>query len=256
MPDDADVRVDTTGRTIPDALDDVIVALRGAGYLDLPLSTQEPLVEEARQRRLETEAPETTDQPPVEEARQRRLETKASEEPLKVLFVCTANICRSPFMELTARHLAGDSPIEFRSAGTHGFTDHPINPEMAVTLAPRGITSHEEFRSRPLTKTELDWADVVLTAEADHRQFILDDHPALFRKVFTLGQFVDSLVGQDSLHGRELLTAVGAHRTTASSELDVADPYRRGPEACERAAAHIESLLRTALAALVPQGSA
>ena len=153
-------------------------------------------------------------------------------------------------MELTARHLAGDSPIEFRSAGTHGFTDHPINPEMAVTLAPRGITSHEEFRSRPLTKTELDWADVVLTAEADHRQFILDDHPALFRKVFTLGQFVDSLVGQDSLHGRELLTAVGA------SELDVADPYRRGPEACERAAAHIESLLRTALAALVPQGSA
>ena len=84
----------------------------------------------------------------------------------------------------------------------------------------------------------------------------LDDHPALFRKVFTLGQFVESLAGQDDLHGRELLRAVGAHRTTASSELDVADPYRRGQEACERAAAHIESLLRTALAALVPQRSA
>ena len=34
-PQDADVRVDTTGRTIEDALDDVIVALREAGYLDL-----------------------------------------------------------------------------------------------------------------------------------------------------------------------------------------------------------------------------
>lgn len=34
-PDDADVRVDTTGRTIEDALDDVVVALREAGYLDL-----------------------------------------------------------------------------------------------------------------------------------------------------------------------------------------------------------------------------
>ncbi len=34
-PKDADVRVDTTGRTIEDALGDVLVALRGAGYLDL-----------------------------------------------------------------------------------------------------------------------------------------------------------------------------------------------------------------------------
>ena len=236
VPEDADVRVDTTGRTISDALDDVIVALKEAGYLDLPLSTP--------------------DRWSSSDERQPGAGVETTDAPLHVLFVCTANICRSPFMELTARHLAGDAPIEFRSAGTHGFTDHPMNPEMTVTLEPRGVAGHEGFRSRPLTRAELDWADVVLTAEADHRQFILDDHPALFRKVFTLGQFVESLAGQDDLHGRELLRAVGAHRTTASSELDVADPYRRGQEACERAAAHIESLLRTALAALVPQRSA
>ena len=29
-------------------------------------------------------------------------------DPLRVLFVCTANISRSPFMELTARSLAGE----------------------------------------------------------------------------------------------------------------------------------------------------
>ena len=34
-PEDADVRVDTTGRTIEDALDDVLAALRDEGYLDL-----------------------------------------------------------------------------------------------------------------------------------------------------------------------------------------------------------------------------
>src|SRR6476620_9779532 len=34
-PRDADVRVDTTGRTIEEALDDVTAALRDAGYLDL-----------------------------------------------------------------------------------------------------------------------------------------------------------------------------------------------------------------------------
>ena len=258
VPEDADVRVDTTGRTIPDALDDVIVALRDAGYLDLPLST----VDEATAPAVEQRAPASvveTPQPGWSSSDERQ-RGAGVETPLKVLFVCTANICRSPFMELTARHVAGEldaaDAIEFRSAGTHGFTNHPMNPEMVATLQPRGITGHEEFRSRPLTKAELDWADVVLTAEADHRQFILDDHPALFRKVFTLGQFVESLSGQEQLHGRELLTAVGAHRTTASADLDVTDPYRRGPEAGERAAAHIESLLRAALAALAPKGSA
>jgi sulfate adenylyltransferase len=34
-PDDADVRVDTTGRTIEDALGDVLAGLRNAGYVDL-----------------------------------------------------------------------------------------------------------------------------------------------------------------------------------------------------------------------------
>ena len=34
-PDDAAVRVDTTGRTIEDALNDVLVALRDAGFVDL-----------------------------------------------------------------------------------------------------------------------------------------------------------------------------------------------------------------------------
>ena len=37
-PEDADVRVDTTGRTIEAALDDVLDALREAGYLDLATS--------------------------------------------------------------------------------------------------------------------------------------------------------------------------------------------------------------------------
>ncbi len=48
-PQDADVRVDTTGRTIDDALDDVIVALRDSGYLDLDLGPP-PAVPSSRRR--------------------------------------------------------------------------------------------------------------------------------------------------------------------------------------------------------------
>ncbi len=46
------------------------------------------------------------------------------------------------------------------------------------------------FRSRRLTGELVDEADLVLTAERRHRQFILDDHAHAFGKVLTLGQAV------------------------------------------------------------------
>ena len=51
----------------------------------------------------------------------------------------------------------------------------------------------------------------MLTAEATHRSFILDDSRSCFRKVFTLGQF--AAAGRRSsptCAGRELVAAVGA----------------------------------------------
>ena len=51
-----------------------------------------------------------------------------------MLFVCTANICRSPAMELIARDLAGDADVVFSSAGTHARDGHRMNPEMGALL--------------------------------------------------------------------------------------------------------------------------
>ena len=234
-PEEPDVRVDTTGRTIDDALQDVLSALEHTGHLDLtdPVAVIPPVARPA-------EVP-----PAIEQV----------EPPLQVLFVCTANICRSPFMELTARHLAGlGAHIVFSSAGTHGFREHPMDAVMARTLASRGI-SPEPFLSRPLTATMVQEADLVLTAEGSHRTFILDDHPSSFRKVFTLGQFADAL-GQvsDDIIGREVLSAVGLRRGGATPSLDVGDPYGRGPEAAELSAGRIEAMLRVVVPALTGAG--
>lgn len=221
-PEDADVRVDTTGRTIDEALTDVVDALRDAGYLDLDLP-----------------APSVVE--PVE----------TTPDTLRVLFVCTANICRSPFMELAARELAGpDARIVFSSAGTRGFRDHAMDETMATTLTPRSL-SGDTFVSRPLTRDQIEEADLVLTAEAAQRTYILDDHPAAFRKIFTLGQFAESVKAADpSLGGRDLLAAVGERRSTADPALDVPDPYARGPEAADACASTIDELLRVVVPAL------
>ena len=162
-------------------------------------------------------------------------------EPLRVLFVCTANICRSPHMELTARALAGaDSGVVFTSAGTHGFVDSPMNPEMAGTL---DAGAADSFRSRRLDARLLAEADLVLTAEASHRTWILEEHPQLVRKVFTLGQFHAAVDQHPDLRGRALVEAVASRRTPARAADDVADPYRRGIAAAETAAGRISTML-------------
>jgi len=224
-PTDADIRVDTTGRSIEDALGDVIAGLREHGYLDL---ADPPVVEEV---------------PPVSKL--------PTQRPLSVLFVCTANICRSPFMEITARHLAGpDATVQFSSAGTHGFREYPMDTVMGATLEERGLTA-DTFLSRPLTSALIEDADLVITAEAAHRAFILDDHAAAFRKVFTLGQVAEVVrTSPEGLTGADLLRALGERRGASEPHFDVRDPYGRGAKAAEEAAEQIDEMLRVVVPAL------
>ena len=247
-PKDADVRVDTTGRTIEDALDDVLVALRDAGYLDLTGAREAETAELPPDVEPVPLVEPEADPPPQDPG----LDILEPEPPLRVLYICTANICRSPFLELLSRHLAGpDAGAVFASAGTRGFDARPMAPEMAETLTARGVSGVAQFRSRLFSSDLMPDADLVLTVEAAHRQFILDDHPASFRKVFTLGQFAESVRGLDrDLSGRSLLEAVAARRGPADPTLDITDPYGLGPEAAEAAAVTLEDLLRVVVPAL------
>ena len=167
---------------------------------------------------------------------------------MKLLFVCTANICRSPTAEALAR---ADAPasVQLSSAGTHARDGEPINPDMLAALPEDLDTSG--FRSRRLTTAMLEEADLVLTMEAAHRTFILDDHPAMFRKVFTLGHIAKALEQAPVALGAEALLAhLGATRRNADPALDVPDPYRRGAEAASGCVARLREMLRAVLPAL------
>lgn len=222
-PDDAAVRVDTTGRTIEDALDDVLHALAKTGHLDLAPSPHAPLVEEG--------APAPVSKP-----------------PLRVLFVCTANICRSAWLEQAARGL-GAAGIEFSSAGTHGFDAHPMDTVMSGTLD----AADDGFRSRRLTREIIEQADLVLTAERSHRAFVLEEHPQALRKVFTLGQFARAAEAAPDLRGRDLVAAAGERRTAPLPEDDIDDPYRRGNAAATAAAGKMSTMLSVIVEALVEE---
>lgn len=91
------------------------------------------------------------------------------ERELGVLFVCTANICRSPTAEAVFRHKANQAGLAGRllidSAGTHDYQlNNPPDVRARSVAARRGydMGSH---RARLVTRGDLERFDFVLTMD-------------------------------------------------------------------------------------------
>lgn len=160
---------------------------------------------------------------------------------MRVLFVCTANICRSAYAEVLARHL--EPGHEFASAGVRGWVDEPMEARMAEEAVRRGADP-SPFLSRQLTAEMVDRADLVLVAETRHRLHVLEERPTAIRKAFTFGQFERGLAGGSTLE------EIRARAATSTEADDVADPYGRGPAAAVRAAEDLDRRLALILPAL------
>lgn len=151
---------------------------------------------------------------------------------LKVLTVCTANICRSPVAEAVFRRefaLAGISAV-VRSAGTHGGVMN-VAPEVVRAGAEIGIdvSSHQ---SRLLTGGIVRSADLIVTMTREHLRHVVDLDPDSFLVTFTLKEIARRSVPfvPRSLTFDEWVLALNEHRLAidllgASDEDDLADPY-------------------------------
>ena len=151
--------------------------------------------------------------------------------PLRVLFVCTANICRSPYLELRARQLLGpDAGVEVSSAGTHGFDASPVSDTMEAEFARWG-TEVDGFRSRPATGEMVDEADLVLTAEAATGPGSSRSGPGPSARSSRSGSSwpAPRRPTRRSTAVRSC-TPSRAGACPPSPDQDIADPYRRGPD--------------------------
>ncbi|WP_446666168.1 arsenate reductase/protein-tyrosine-phosphatase family protein [Flexivirga sp. B27] len=163
-----------------------------------------------------------------------------------LVFVCTGNICRSPFAERYAGLVADRSGVTgwtFASAGAGAMVGSAMEPTMAGELQALG-GDPSGFRAQSLTREIITSADLIVAMETFHRSVVLDDFPNLVRRTFTLGQLA-RIAGDypAEVHGSELLEQIGAFRQRARDEDDITDPYRRGPELAHRVAGQISGLL-------------
>ena len=186
--------------------------------------------------------------------------------PVRILTVCTGNICRSPVAErLLQAGLDQVVPGGFQvaSAGTRALVGEPMQPISADIVRTFG-GNPEGFAARQLTPKVLRGVDLVLTMTSGHRGEVLQLDASLLKRTFTIREFARML---DVLAQRAAAAADGGPTAVASSadaadddarlaanaalwrglparaagvrhlslpadsaENDIVDPYRRAPE--------------------------
>lgn len=96
---------------------------------------------------------------------------------IKVLFVCTGNICRSPtaegvFRALVENHGLSDH-IMVDSAGTHAYhVGEPPDSRSAAAARKRGIDLSNQ-RARKVKASDFDDFDLLLAMDRSHQQSLI-----------------------------------------------------------------------------------
>lgn len=180
---------------------------------------------------------------------------------MKVLFVCTGNICRSPMGELMFPLFFHDDSITTDSAGVQGLIDNPIDPSSA-RLMQQDCIDASTFRSKRLTPQLAMSSDLVLCFTEHQRKKIVELAPRMRSSTFLLTDFADlcdycaknGLIEGDMLEDRldSVLTNASLVRPMLPPAHDIDDPYRKEFPAFETAHQQIGEAFASIAAALEP----
>ena len=170
--------------------------------------------------------------------------------PIRVLFVCMGNICRSPMAEGVFRHIVREAGLESRfeidSAGIGDWHEgEPPDARASSTAASRGIRL--DGRARQVRPGDLKRFDYILAMDLENLTALrrlagVPKHPVLGLKAGSPGpvevrMFREFEVGLQG-DGR------GGPARPEGEDLDVPDPYYGGPAGFDRVYEMIERSAR------------
>lgn len=105
---------------------------------------------------------------------------------VNILFVCTGNTCRSPMAEaiLKSKNLKN---IQVQSAGIYASDGENMSANSRKVLESKGVPfAHKSSSLQPST---VEWADLILTMTAAHKQAIIYAFPEAISKVYMYKEF-------------------------------------------------------------------
>jgi len=107
-------------------------------------------------------------------------EQREQDDPLRVVFVCWGNICRSPIAERVAEQKAAEqglTDVQFSSAATSDEElGAPMDRRAAAVLRERGYRA-EGHVAHQIDADEIEAADLVIAMEDIHVRKMLAMHP-------------------------------------------------------------------------------
>lgn len=110
-----------------------------------------------------------------------------------ILFICTANMCRSPMAEglMNAKLKREGRALELHaeSAGVWTVDGRPATDTAVIVMANRGIDI-SQHRSRVVTEEMIRDAALILTMTRSHAEAIRAEFPAYRSKVHQLSEMV------------------------------------------------------------------
>jgi protein-tyrosine-phosphatase len=161
-----------------------------------------------------------------------------------ILAVCTANICRSPTMEILFRRFLDPSRFSIGSAGMQGWIDAPVDSMVVLELARLGVSA-DGFSSRGVAEALVDDADLIVAATRQHRADLLGQFPSALRKTFTLREFSALVEGSTANSPKDMVADAHRRRSEAGDDIDLLDPFRRPPAVHRAVADQIAEAVRT-----------
>ncbi len=150
----------------------------------------------------------------------------------KILFVCRANVCRSPTAEAILNALAEDASLELRaeSAGVAALEDCAMDAEARTALEDLGIYPGDH-RPRQVTRTLVEKADLVLTMSPRQSAWILENFDVPSDKIHILPSYSDGTSGRESIadpHGQNARAYRAASRVIADHVSVIVDRAANG----------------------------